>query len=1507
MRAAKLAMVAATMCGAAGVFGADAFLYDTAGGTTNLSAEAQIDKPAADQRFIVCQGTVNINEGASVKVGGNTSSVCNYIGVDRNNATAVVNIDGGTFWCTTSGGGSGYLAVGANNYTLAGVLNLNSGTLKVDGRVRSSTMWNSMSGASCSGAVNINGGEADVNEFFVGTDADSTGSSSLKLAGGVLKVNLLSIRSYNNQTFEWGSGTLEAKKENVFQLYQYFSYSNTRSLSITGAPAVFNTAGFAQTIPAGFTGTGTLSITGGGATTFDADSVTYSLALDGATLALAKNGRFATAGTLSLGTGSKISCDMTLHSAYRIEAAGGIELPEGASVQDFVEAADGAAVAATLTDGGKTILVGYAAGDVVKAVWKGAAGASGASSESWDCFDAAGAAVANAVPGAKTTVVFGGDFAPSIPAAAPIPCLAVEFAADARLAADSDMIGLAAASPYAGALDLNGHRLQIGAAQLPFLAGMTSVADSAADGGGAIALFVAEGESVDIAQELMTRQIETIIADNVKLVKTGAGALVATKLAVGDKDKAEVVQEAGSVTLSAAADSQIGGCFNGAPGEGVYRISGGKTTVNYNFMMGSYGKGRMIQTGGEVVVPKNWFVIGRWGGGTGDFSISGGKAYTSTAGIILGEDGKGKMTVSGAGSVESTGEFRLGSNAGGSGELHVNGGSVNGKNNIQVARYGTGLMTQSGGSVTCAQWFCLGRYANSVGTYNMTGGTYQSTGQPFLIAEEGFGTFDLSGTGIATANKGVNIAHQATGSGYLRVHDGGTLVTPYIRRIAGNGTMEFDGGKVVALGSGANLFDFFRGAESVVVGPGGMTLDTGNNTVYATGLDARDAKGPIVKTGTGTLVFDELPNTENLSVQAGTLRVAAGGKPALVHRWSFNGDYADSVGGSDGTAFGSNIVFTNENTAVYMYGDASGTGSLNLGTGVVPDGAVTIEIWATRIGSRSWSRVFDYAQDVRRYLMMAWQNSTDVNKDVVEVNNGVGNADKKSTAANTMAQYAAETPYHIAITIRPNPDVSSTLRWSRRPAGTARADKWGTMVVADWKPSKLVDPKFFLGHSVFSSDRDANAVYDEVRIWRGALSDEELGENSAAGPDVLLGDGGRTVLAAAATDEIKANDYLLHRWNFNGNIKDLVGSNDAVFKGSTPPDYLGGNKVRLTGGGRGRSWIDLGSDILPAELGDTPFTIECWVTQREQRNWCQAFAFGWNGRNDDNAAGGTSGFIVTMRRGDTSYALSFNPCGARESANISVTSSALAANVEYHIAATVTPSGDGNSATMNLYVFDARTGTKVGSITKQLTNWTTSKIVQKNFRLGHSWWNDYDLMADYDEVRVWAAALSEEQLSTNAALGPDVLPTIAKRHSSTRLDVAQNAVVDLGGNTLSQAEVTGTGEIKNGTLNVTGRLMPGGDGTVGTLTLAADATVTGTLRLDVGDLVVCEGGLDLSKIDVEVADPSQLRGPFVFATSAAGGITGPVRSLDVKGYIVSVSRDGTRASVQRAGFTVFIK
>ena len=106
------ALVAAVICAASANALADCYKYDVSNGTVaNLGSEKQID---STDRFIIYQGTVNLNAGASVKCGGNTSGSCNFIGVDRNNVSGVLNINGGTFWCATAKG-SGYLGVGNNN------------------------------------------------------------------------------------------------------------------------------------------------------------------------------------------------------------------------------------------------------------------------------------------------------------------------------------------------------------------------------------------------------------------------------------------------------------------------------------------------------------------------------------------------------------------------------------------------------------------------------------------------------------------------------------------------------------------------------------------------------------------------------------------------------------------------------------------------------------------------------------------------------------------------------------------------------------------------------------------------------------------------------------------------------------------------------------------------------------------------------------------------------------------------------------------------------------------------------------------------------------------------------------------------------------------------------------------------------------------------------------------------------------------------------------------------
>ena len=289
-RAALVAAAAVSLC-AATVRGENVIYLNTAGATANYGPETQIDKTKSDQRILVYQGTVNIDKGAYVKVGGNSGNQCNFIGIDKD-SPAAMNINGGTVWCTTSGGGAGVLAVGSSSHGIASTLTLNSGLLKVDTQLRSSTYFSSLAGCTSSGTITINGGEAEVKQVVFGASSSSTGTSTLTLQGGVLTVQELNFQPYNGQVFSWRNGTLVAARANIFYIAEYKG-SKSRTMEIVNtAVASFDTAGFAQSIPA-FTGTGKLRLTGGGAVTFEQSTLTYGLIFDGIALNL---------GTLDAGT-----------------------------------------------------------------------------------------------------------------------------------------------------------------------------------------------------------------------------------------------------------------------------------------------------------------------------------------------------------------------------------------------------------------------------------------------------------------------------------------------------------------------------------------------------------------------------------------------------------------------------------------------------------------------------------------------------------------------------------------------------------------------------------------------------------------------------------------------------------------------------------------------------------------------------------------------------------------------------------------------------------------------------------------------------------------------------------------------------------------------------------------------------------------------------------------------------------------------------------------------------
>ena len=76
----------------------------------------------------------------------------------------------------------------------------------------------------------------------------------------------------------------------------------------------------------------------------------------------------------------------------------------------------------------------------------------------------------------------------------------------------------------------------------------------------------------------------------------------------------------------------------------------------------------------------------------------------------------------------------------------------------------------------------------------------------------------------------------------------------------------------------------------------------------------------------------------------------------VTHRWSFNGDYSDSVGGAYAVKCGTYVSLYGGR--VHMgYGACShGTGYVDLGTNMLDTTAATIEIWARRGSFRRFQR-----------------------------------------------------------------------------------------------------------------------------------------------------------------------------------------------------------------------------------------------------------------------------------------------------------------------------------------------------------------------------------------------------------------------------------------------------------------------------------------------------------------------------------------------------------------------
>ena len=281
---------------------------------------------------------------------------------------------------------------------------------------------------------------------------------------------------------------------------------------------------------------------------------------------------------------------------------------------------------------------------------------------------------------------------------------------------------------------------------------------------------------------------------------------------------------------------------------------------------------------------------------------------------------------------------------------------------------------------------------------------------------------------------------------------------------------------------------------------------------------------------------------------------------------------------------------------------------------------------------------------------------------------------------------------------------------------------------------------FAEGGLKFDTNGNSPALSFETAAGGGTL--EKIGEGALSVN--ALAPGG-SVAVAAGTLAVRRNNILLHRWSFNGNLSDSVGRQTASAVGDT--SYTDGAKVKLSGGGHGTCYIDLGENVVPTD--GTAFTVEIWGQSDATEMWKRYVTFG--NRDGNDFANGF--YIATFDDNKPGFVLFKDKSGKKEWSR-GDNFDAMADGAEYLWVIRFSPTGPAHTD-VTVMQYDA-SGKLLHSHTAN-AEWHPSCMEGSFYRLGYSGGGEGDAQTSFSEVRIWRGALSEAEIAAHASAGPDVL------------------------------------------------------------------------------------------------------------------------------------------------------
>ena len=852
---------------------------------------------------------------------------------------------------------------------------------------------------------------------------------------------------------------------------------------------------------------------------------------------------------------------------------------------------------------------------------------------------------------------------------------------------------------------------------------------------------------------------------------------------------------------------------------------------------------------------------------------------------------------SGALTVGASDGLVIGLNGGSCGRYFMKGGSLSiPGGQPQFGGYGYGLFRMTGGTVSSsAGWPALGHSEygaiSGSGVIDVRGGTFEQsdTATRFCIGEHGFGLLSVGGDGVFRSRIPLWMGGYDRAIGHVVAKDGGLLEISgtYPSGSSGEKTALFSGGTLKPCGS-TDVASGFFGGVSTKVGAGGMTVDTAGKamTLAAT---LTDAVGNLAQSN-------------------------------LVHRWSFNGgSLADSVGSIAARTVGSNVAgISTADDQITLPGGAHDSARVELGNGsvaVLPDSSdgLTLEMWATlHSKTMNWDRVFSINQNwvnsqSTRFLSLCWTTSEYPRDYFFAHWNSWADQGIWDVVTDSANPHRLGYEEHIAAVFAPPAEGESawTVTIYRHDAESSRfvMSKKITSIEASWTPAYLSDTLIALGYSYDTGNPDANASYNEVRVWNKALTADDLVRSAMLGPDadftvkpalVKTGSGSLTLASgntyAGATEvregtlALGAVDLPYRRWSFtNGSRTDSIAGSAMAAQGT--PTFAN-DKVTLPGGTHDTLYLQA-TGLFPDCTSTDGVTLEFYATLDQMLSWQRLFTIFVNGDLGTGLSASwgwdtdASGDVYSFRTAWTDAPSLYNVL-ASGTATWSV-------GTEYHVSLVFAKTANGFEVTITRR--NATTGAALISRSTSVT-WSPATLAAMVLRLGWSWDTSSDAAGTFDEVRTWNRVLTEDEIVAGIKAGKDAIPLRAAGSgaptlpSGTSLSVASGATLLLCGasQTVESAAVSGT-VAGAGTLTAAGSFLPGGADTIGTMTLSDGATLVGDVSLDFASngscdqIVFAPGGIyDVSGIRLVPSASGQAAWDatrrFVIGSAADATLTG---------------------------------